>query len=693
MRTFIGVIVDRFRKRVVYRIFFPFCVIIIVGVSIALPYGVQTTTRIMEDRADAQVLSVANVVSNIIRNELDKLLTFCELKIYSAPVQDAVNQRDIPLLRQLIIPIKARSRVDVVVIFDRDGNELIRFDERHILGEHLKDLRIVRNGLSGMSYQDVITTPSRIIFCAIAPNESAKSKGGINGAMLVGQVMDDRLVSQIKETTGIDLVISNTEGSIMASTLRDRQEIAALLDLRQVASSLKSRTGILLTFFIDGVPYRAADQLFLIHQEPRAIISVIMDISASYRTTRNVITVMILLLLSGVVAAVLCSLWIARSISRPIENLSLATEGMAAGDLSQRISEITPDEIGRLSTSFNAMIERIAQDMREIRKERNKAQSYSAELEMFNRELKKARTELVQASKMVAMGQLGASIAHELNQPLLAIGLFAEQTLKYMQKGTPEHLCLERIIGQANRMSEIVNEIRLFARQSLLEPKEIDIGEPIRKALALVDRQLADANIEVTYHPAEGLPRVLADDNQLQQVFLNLITNARDAILPKGKGRIAITVTPCADRQFLSLEFSDDGVGIDPELLNEIFMPFFTTKRETRGLGLGLSISYGIIHRHRGIIDVHSVPGRGTTFRILLPTILVKECWDVIECERCRPGTTRDQCPVFTKDQGLFCWMYFQRSGDEEQVSVHCEKCPLLLTRRPVVQQGGENAG
>ncbi len=691
MRIF-RALLDNLRQRVVYRITIPFTLIIVVGVSIALPYGVTTTARLMQSYADDRVLTTAGVVRNIIRKEMEKLQTFCEIKIYSQPIQEAINRRDITELRRLIVPVRARSRMDIVVVFDREGNEIIRFDEHRYLGANLRGYKVVRNGLIGMRYQDIINTPNRIILCAIAPNETAAVQGGMNGAMLVGQVVSNQFMTEIKETTGADLVISNPDGTVMASTTSgSSHDFAPLLDLQAAAAGLATALGthVLDTLRMGKSVYRVAHESLILHQEPRAIISVIRDISEieghKVRTTQ----VMILLMVTGVGAALILSFWIARTISRPIRELVRVTEAVAGGDLTPKVVGVTSDEIGRLSSSFNLMIDRIRGDIKEIEEARNKAQQYSRDLEEINRELKKTRGDLVQASKMVAMGQLGAGVAHELNQPLLAIGLFAEQTLKHTPSDSQDHRNLERIIGQTNRMSQIINEIRLFARQSLLEPAEVNVNSPIKRALGLIDRQLADANIEVVLDLQEGIAPVMGDDNQLQQVFLNLFTNARDAILPKGKGRIVVTSRSQGEGQYAAVDFADDGIGIPSELISEIFLPFFTTKKDTKGLGLGLSISYGIIQRHSGTISVTSRPGQGATFRILLPTVLAKKCWEVVDCRVCRASGERDSCPVYVKDQGHFCWIYFQRSGEDEQFDIHCQKCFFYQKMHKLMSHGG----
>ncbi len=679
-------LLEPLRGRVFFRVLIPFALIIVAGVGMALPYGVTTTDRLVEERINSQVDAIAGVAGNIIRRELDKLLTFCELKIYFAPIREALNRHDLPRLRQLIIPMKTLSRVDLVAIFDRNGNEILHLDHLGLINQNLERQPIVQQGLKGQRSQGIVTTGDRMLLCAIAPNETTSVKGGMNGAMLVGQLVDDRFVKVIKETAGIDLVISDQDGTIMASTLGDKARFTSSLDLRRIAAALPGQNGrSRSTFTVNGVPYRAAHRIFSVYPGSWATISVVMDISDSDTTKRKIITVMITLMCIGVGAAFIVSVVIARSISRPIKTLVEATEGIASKKTDNPSVDVGGDEIGRLTQSFNAMIGRILQDMETISEARNKAQEYSRELEESNRELRRARRELIQASKLVAMGQLGAGIAHELNQPLLAIGLFAEQSLKYLSPGTQEYRNVERIIGQVTRMSKIINQIRLFARQSVLEPQPVDISEAVRRALALVERQLADANVAVTLNLADDLPSVPADENQLQQVFLNLITNARDAVQQKSSGGISITSTALCDGQFVAVDVSDEGIGIPPEVLNEIFLPFFTTKKDLKGMGLGLSISYGIIERHNGVIRVHSTPGKGTTFQVILPTAKAKPCWEEQRCGEVDGGRRRETCPVYVKDQGFACWLHYERSGNDDYIRDHCLACAFRKAREAVL--------
>lgn len=236
--------------------------------------------------------------------------------------------------------------------------------------------------------------------------------------------------------------------------------------------------------------------------------------------------------------------------------------------------------------------------------------------------LKETQEELIQSSKMAAMGQLAAGISHELNQPLTGIKGFAQAVYMDIDESDPLKEDISKIIEQSDRMDKIIKNIRFFARKSEFVLKEIEINQPIENALMLLNEQLNVHNIHLEKSLAEGLPQIHADANQLQQVFLNLITNSRDAIdnlkRPEG-GKITIKSLLSEDKKHVEVMFEDDGRGIPKENLEHIFNPFFTTKSPDGGMGIGLSIVYRIIENHKGGIEAKSEEGKGTKFKITLP--------------------------------------------------------------------------
>jgi two-component system NtrC family sensor kinase len=235
-------------------------------------------------------------------------------------------------------------------------------------------------------------------------------------------------------------------------------------------------------------------------------------------------------------------------------------------------------------------------------------------------EQKRLREQLVQSEKMAAVGQLVSGVAHELNNPLAGVMGYSQLLLMNNGLDSKTQNYLNKISKESDRAKNIVNNLLTFARKHKPEKKYLDINTILDQTIELRAYDLKVSNIQVlkTFDPQ--LPKTMADFNQLQQVFLNIMNNAHQAIQEsKGKGEIRIRTEKAGEMIRIILE--DNGPGIPEENLNKIFEPFFTTKEVGRGTGLGLSISYGIIQQHGGKISARSILGQGATFVIELPVL------------------------------------------------------------------------
>ena len=230
--------------------------------------------------------------------------------------------------------------------------------------------------------------------------------------------------------------------------------------------------------------------------------------------------------------------------------------------------------------------------------------------------------QLIQASKMKTLGEMSAGMAHELNQPLNAIKLGSDLLRLVATNGAELSRdrfkqVAEEISSQVDRAAGIITHLREFGRKSDLIPDAVDINVPIQGVFTIIGKQLALQNITVELDLTPNMPKVLAHANRLEQVFFNLVVNARDAIQSKKSGKGGIAIRSWVEGRSVAVSVSDTGCGIPSEDLLKVFEPFFTTKRAGEGMGLGLAISYGIIKDYGGEIQVDSEAGKGTTFKLL----------------------------------------------------------------------------
>jgi two-component system, NtrC family, sensor kinase len=229
--------------------------------------------------------------------------------------------------------------------------------------------------------------------------------------------------------------------------------------------------------------------------------------------------------------------------------------------------------------------------------------------------------QLLQREKLSSIGLLAAGVAHEVNTPLAGISSYAQMLLQQIDGNDPKRRLLEKIHLQTLRASGIVNNLLNFSRTGDTQFREIDLNQVLDDTLQLLEPQLRNARLEIARNDGRDLPAAYGNASKLQQVFMNLILNARDA-MPNG-GRLSIN-TRLVDTS-LVVDFRDTGIGMAPEVIARIYDPFFTTKEVGQGTGLGLALSYGILQEHGGRIFVESRPGEGTHFTIKLPTAFSRQ--------------------------------------------------------------------
>lgn len=299
-----------------------------------------------------------------------------------------------------------------------------------------------------------------------------------------------------------------------------------------------------------------------------------------FRGTAAAVSAVAVVLIAGVIV-----LLVSRLVTRRIRVLVAGTRRISDGDLAHRIPRMGVDELGMLADSFNRM---------------------TAKLE-------ETRGCLLMSERLASLGRLSAGLAHEINNPLTGVLLHASKTLDSLPADDPRRKPMQTVVEETKRCREVIRGLLDFARQSAPCKQQVRVEDVVARAVAVVEPQAARRGVRVETGGGP-VPEVIADPAQLQQVVLNLLLNAIDAMPGGGVVKVAWS----AEGGNVEVAVTDTGVGIAPELLGRVFEPFFTTK-EGKGTGLGLAVSWGIVEQHGGTIRVSSEPGAGSTFTVVLP--------------------------------------------------------------------------
>jgi two-component system, NtrC family, sensor kinase len=311
-----------------------------------------------------------------------------------------------------------------------------------------------------------------------------------------------------------------------------------------------------------------------------------------------------------------------RFLAHPIARLIDGFKAVSQMELDKPLGIVDrSEELDELARSFNIMRDRLRAALAEINQF---TQNLETKVEERTQQLKAAQKKLLQSDRLASLGQLSASVAHEINNPVsgvLNLSMLMQRMLK--EDGIPPNRIeefrkyLSQVTGETARVGRIVSDLLAFSRRGTPQRAPADLNKIVRMTLSLVQHKMKLSNVAVEASLAEDLPAASCDASQMQQVVLNLVLNAAEATQAKSERRVRVETARGEGN--VSLVVSDNGEGIPPENLSKIFDPFFTTKSEGKGVGLGLAVSYGIIQAHGGEIEVKSVVGEGTVFTVSLP--------------------------------------------------------------------------
>jgi signal transduction histidine kinase len=330
------------------------------------------------------------------------------------------------------------------------------------------------------------------------------------------------------------------------------------------------------------------------------------------RKAKRDVLIALFVLIGGTVALILYTT--RRWVTLPISHLMWGIKNMARGDLNTRIDVGRGDELSELGEAFNQM----AIDLKKAREQLIRESEAKLELERSLR----------QSEKLATIGQLASGLAHEIGTPLNIIAGRTELAKRRLGENEEAQKNLNIVLQQTERIIKIIQQLLGFVRKKKPEQKPLNIGALLENTLDFLDQQIQKQQVRVIKEMGDSLPPVIGDGDQLQQVFLNLLLNAIQS-MPKG-GELRLAAGPKwvsresleeGQRQYVEIRVEDTGAGMEEEVIKNIFNPFFTTKKEDKGTGLGLTVSQGIVQDHEGWVEVKSELGKGSVFRVYLPTV------------------------------------------------------------------------
>jgi two-component system NtrC family sensor kinase len=328
---------------------------------------------------------------------------------------------------------------------------------------------------------------------------------------------------------------------------------------------------------------------------------------------------LILIGIIGLVAAV----FIRRVIQRPVSRLYEGTRRIAEGHLDTRIELRGHDELARLAGAFNQMVEDLDAARREVI---GWSQRLEEKVAQKTEELSRVQHQVLHMEKMASLGKLSATVAHEINNPLSGMLTYARLVRRELQQQPINPQVREELTRYLNSMEQecsrcgqIVQNLLLFSRRTGAAMEKCDLNEVVQRSLMLVEHHLQLKGVRLHCELLDGNREIVADAGQIQQALVALLVNAIEAMsgLKEGVGELTVRLRGSADE--VQIDVGDTGAGIPPEVLPQIYEPFFSTKEAEKGVGLGLAVVYGIVQRHGGRIDVESEAGRGTVFHLQLP--------------------------------------------------------------------------
>ncbi len=584
----------------------------------------RLVTSSIRERFVNQLVEASRVAADGVVRQEQRNLAALRLLVFTEGVAPALAQRNADELQNLLLPLALNNRSEVITAVDTDGREVLTLSYnpetkqyQSASGADFSKVGLVLNVLqgkvdaSGDKFAGLLNTPQGPFLFTSAPVRDARNQ--LVGAMLIGTRLST-LLSDLKAQTFADVVVLDRQGHLLDTTLAKSEDGFAELERAAAAVGL-SGTAATYDLQLYGRDYQITFTPLLIRQEKVGSAGVVLPsnyLVDTEATSRNTFSVIFAFITVGVIVL---GYLLSANIAHPILRLRALSQAVAAGDLNQQTQLDRPDEIGELAEAFDTMTQHLRERTDEAARLYAETARRNTELAEANARLQSTQQQLVQSEKLAAVGQLTAGIVHDVKNPLTVIKGLTEslQEEPALEPYAGKELALIR--DSATKANQIVSDLLTFSRQSTPEMQLQDLKATVEAALRITTYLIRQARVKLATSLPDQAVYVTYDAQQIEQVLINLIQNAIQAMPQAGALRISLSQTDEA----VALAVQDTGVGIPPENLRRIFDPFFTTKPAGEGTGLGLSVSYGIITRHHGRIDVGSIVGQGTTCTILLP--------------------------------------------------------------------------
>lgn len=621
------------------KLIIPYVLLTLVLASVGVFVITRLVSASIQERFNNQLVAAGRVATDrIVRQEEDHLEVL-RILAFMDGIPQGIQSGDSESLNDIFTAIASNNEIEAISAVSTSGEEIltVTYDPQSqeiefYSGSLYSGITPVQNVIRGIQdergdkFSGLIEADAGMFMITAAPVELPGEQ--VVGAIWAGTRIETLLVD-MKLQALADLVLLDNHGRLVATTFSESEGGIENLELSPADIEGSGAVSIFSEFEIMDREYAALYAPFILRDQPNGFLGVALPtdyIFSTLATSRNTFSVIFTL---GTLCVVLVGFLLAQHISRPILQLRSISQAVAGGDLEQYSGLERHDEIGELANAFDIMTLRLRERTQETARLYEEAVERNQELAEINARLQSAQAQLIQSEKLAAVGQLTAGIVHDVKNPLAVIKGLAEEAAEDPDLDDYTIEALKTIRESATRANTIVTDLLKFARQSTPVIHRRDIRETLQSVFRLTEYLLRKGHVTLHAELPDEMVMVTYDAQQIEQVLINLMTNAIQA-MPDG-GDLFVRLEP--GEEHVKITVRDEGTGIPQEYLGKIFDPFFTTKAEGEGTGLGLSVSYGIVSQHGGHIEVESEVDEGTEFTVLLPKAPVEAGSKVMQTE------------------------------------------------------------